>query len=123
MIEITDQSYNYILLIDLKRLQSKLALIDYDTKKASELLEQAKNQADKYGLNKLANDIINERQQLEGQKELWQESKQKEPVQDRLDQVDINHTLKKIKEKSVIEHRNEKTGDFVSKQKIFAIRF
>ncbi|MHA1187866.1 MAG: hypothetical protein ACTSSK_13515, partial [Candidatus Heimdallarchaeota archaeon] len=58
------------------------------------------------------------------QKEFWQLAKQKnEPLTARLEHIGISKTLQDMKEKTVIEERNEETGQYLGQQKLFAIKF
>jgi len=124
MIDIANKLLNYIFSIDLMRLQSKLALIEYNEEKAKQLLVDAKTIAEKFGLERFAAEIEVEEITLEKQKEFWQTSKQKdELLTERLQHVDIPNAMKQMKEKTVLEERNEETGQFIGQQKLFAIKF
>ncbi|MHA1878291.1 MAG: tetratricopeptide repeat protein [Promethearchaeota archaeon] len=110
--------------INLLRLQSKLAIIEYDEAEANKLLFEAKTIAENSKLPKLVAEIEEERVALEKQKEFWQLAKQKnEPLTARLEHIGISKTLQDMKEKTVIEERNEETGQYLGQQKLFAIKF
>jgi len=110
--------------INLLRLQSKLALLEYQEEKAKELLLEAKTRAEQYNLPKFIAEIEAERKILEEQVKLWQTSKKKEePLKERLEHIGISKSMKDMKEKTVIEERNKETGQFIGQQKLFAIKF
>jgi len=110
--------------INLLRLESKLALLEYQEEKAIELLQEAITQAEQYNLPKFIAEIKTEQQTLEDQKDLWQESKKKEePLKERLEHVAISKSMKEMKEKTILEDRNKETGQYLGKQKLFAIKF
>jgi len=88
--------------INLLRLESKLALLEYQEEKAIELLQEAITQAEQYNLPKFIAEIKTEQQTLEDQKDLWQESKKKEePLKERLEHVAISKSMKEMKEKTI----------------------
>jgi len=110
--------------INLLRLESKLALLEYQEEKAKELLQEAITQAEQYNLPKFIAEIKAEQKSLEDQKELWQVSKKKEePLIERLEHVAISKSMKEMKEKTILEDRDKETGQFKGQQKLFAIKF
>ena len=124
MIDIANKKVYHQVSINLLRLQSKLALIEYQEEKAKKLLLEAKTIAENAGLSKFAAEIEEERIALDKQKEFWQASKKRdEPLKTRLEHVAITKSMKEMKEKTVIDERNEETGQFIGQQKLFAIKF
>ncbi|MHA1127125.1 MAG: tetratricopeptide repeat protein [Candidatus Heimdallarchaeota archaeon] len=124
MIDHANKHVQHNLTINLLRFESKLAVIEYDESKTNKLLLEAKTIAENSNLSKLVAEIEEERIALEKQKDFWQTSKQKdEPLTARLEHIEISKTLRDVKEKTVIDERNKETGQFLSQQKLFAIKF
>ena len=110
--------------INLLRLESKLALLEYREEKAKELLQEAIAQAEQHNLPKFIAEIKTEQETLKEQKALWQASKKKEePLKERLEHVAITKSMKEMKDKIVLEERDKETGQYVGQQKLFAIKF
>ncbi|NPE09765.1 MAG: tetratricopeptide repeat protein [Asgard group archaeon] len=113
----------YWLLINLYWLKSQLALIELDARKAIQLLITAKTLAEEKNIGLLVEKINQEQKQLESQLTMWEKLKeQNPPILEVLKQVPIEETAKHIVKDTVMEVRDEKTGDVIEYRKLFALK-
>jgi tetratricopeptide (TPR) repeat protein len=94
---IAKQQSSHTLLIETYVLQSKLALLEMDIKKAQNLLEHALLNAEERGLRNLAIKIYNEKTLLEAQIEKWNYLiKHKAPLNERLELTQLKDLITRI---------------------------
>ncbi len=106
LLEIAKEQSSHSLLIETYRLEALLALAELDLKKAKELLKNALNLADEKGLEKTAVNIRDEKQKLDEQIKLWEElSNRKAPLEETLQHVEIEKSIKQIQKTEVITHK------------------
>ena len=128
LITLTDKLQNlakkhqsYSLLTEVYWLQSQLALINFDTKKAHELLFQAKQIADERNLSKLEKKYSDEIETLDHIKQTWFDFKEKKASSSEIiKQVNISETLKTMKKDRIFDAQNITEQKSVQ-QKLFSL--
>jgi len=112
---------SYSLLTEVYWLQSQLALINFDTKKAHELLFQAKQIADERELSKLEKKYSDEIDTLDQIKQTWLDFKEKKaPSSEIIKQVNISETLKIMKKDRTFDAQSITEQKSVQ-QKLFSL--
>ncbi|MHA2304897.1 MAG: tetratricopeptide repeat protein [Candidatus Hodarchaeales archaeon] len=97
LLNIAKQQSSHSLLIETYVLQSKLALLEMDVKKAQNLLEQALLNAEERGLRNLAIKIYSEKTLLEAQIEKWEYViKHKAPLNERLELTRLEDVIARV---------------------------
>jgi hypothetical protein len=77
---------SYALLAEVNLLQAKISLLTFDIKSSQRFLTQAKQIAERYGLNQLTAKIANENEDLLKKLDLWQKLKESgAPMVDRME--------------------------------------
>ncbi len=111
------------LLANIYRLQSQLALIELDAKKAIELLQKAKIIAEETKIKILMKGIKEDQEKIEQQLSMWNDlQKQKAPISETVKLVSLESSLKSIKQETVLEERDEQTGKLIEYRKLFALK-
>ena len=106
LLEIAEKQSSHSLLAETYRLEALLALAELDLKKAKQLLKNALNIADEKGLEKTAAKIRDEQQELEEHIDLWEElSNRKAPLEETLQHVHIEETIKEMQDNEIIAHK------------------
>jgi len=111
------------LLANIYRLKSQLALVELKAEKAVELLITAKTLAEEKNLQMIVSNIQEEQAKLEQQQNMWNRMKdQKAPLKDTLKEVHLDSSAKKLASETVLEVRDERTGDVIEYRKLFALK-
>ncbi len=111
------------LLANIYRLQSQLALIELDAKKAIEFLQKAKIIAEETKIKILMKGIKEDQEKIEQQLNMWNDlQKQKAPISETVKLVSLESSLKSIKQETVLEERDEQTGKLIEYRKLFALK-
>ncbi len=88
-----------------------------------ESLNIARELAEEKGLKILIQGIIVEQEQLEKQLGMWQQLQEKKtPLVDTIKQVSLDKTVKRITRETILEKRDEKTGEVLEYRKLFALK-
>ncbi len=92
--------------------QAKLALLTFDVKKSRRFLTQAQQIAERYNLNKLAQEISSEHKNLVDRLELWEQLKDSEaPLSERFELAQISEQMKRM-------HRNLAVATQIIEEKV-----
>jgi tetratricopeptide (TPR) repeat protein len=95
---------SYSLLAETYLLQTRLALITLNMKKARQLLTKAQKIAGKYGLKRLAMRISHEHDQLLNQLDLWENIRiSKAPLNERIELARLNDQMVQMLRKRMVE--------------------
>jgi tetratricopeptide (TPR) repeat protein len=121
-VEAEEQRYPWML-ANVYRLQSQLALIKTNAKEAIKLLQKAQKIASKINVELLKKEIRDEQEIIEKQKSMWKKlQKLKAPLSDTVKLVSFESTIKNIKQKTILEERDEETGKIIEYRKLFALK-
>ncbi len=94
LLNITEKSNTYWFLCETYLIQAKLSLLTFNIKKAKRFLTQAKQIAERFGLNQLALKITNENKNLLKKLDLWKNLKEVDaPMIDRLELARLDEHL------------------------------
>ncbi|NHJ33064.1 MAG: tetratricopeptide repeat protein [Asgard group archaeon] len=111
------------LLMSVYRLQSQLALVELDAKKAIDLLDKAQEIAEEFDVEffyvKLREDQEKINKQLDMLRNL---ENQKAPISDAIKLVSLDNAVQKIKEETLVEERDKETGKIIEYRKLFSLR-
>jgi tetratricopeptide (TPR) repeat protein len=119
----TEEQNQHFLLANVYRLQSQLALVELDAKKAVELLEEAQTIAEEFDLELLRKRIKEDRDKIEEQIGMWDKlQNQKAPINEAIKHVSLEGTVKSIKKDTILEERDEETGNIIEYRKLFALK-
>ena len=111
------------LLANIYRLKSQLALVELNAEKAVELLITAKTLAEEKNLQLIVTNIQEEQAKLEQQQNMWNRMKeQKAPLKDTLKEVHLDSSAKKLANETILEVRDERTGDVIEYRKLFSLK-
>jgi len=111
------------LLANIYRLKSQLALVELNAEKAVELLITAKTLAEEKNLQLIATNIREEQAKLEQQQNMWNRMKeQKAPLKETLKEVHLDSSAKKLASETILEVRDERTGDIIEYRKLFSLK-
>jgi len=111
------------LLGNVYRLQSQIALIELDAKKAIELLEKAQVIAEEIKNELLKKEIKEDQEKIEQQLNMLQKlQEQKAPLIETVKLVSLENSLKSIKQETVLEERDKETGEIIEYRKLFALK-
>lgn len=104
LLDIAEQNKSYPLIAEINLLQARLALLNFDIKKARQLLSKAQRIAEKYGLNRLSMKISNEHDELLRQMDKWENLKNSDSsLGERLKLTNIEEYMKRMIQKRTIE--------------------
>jgi hypothetical protein len=105
------------------RLQSQLALIELDAKKAIDLLQKSQTIADEINVELLSKEIRDDQEKIKKQMTMWNKlQEQKAPLSETIKHVSLESTVKNIKQETVIENRDKETGKIIEYRKLFALK-
>jgi tetratricopeptide (TPR) repeat protein len=111
------------LLANVYRLQSQLALVELDLKKALELLDAAQEIADEIGVELLKKEIKQDREKIDKQLAMLQKfQEQQAPISETMKLASLETTVKDIKQETVLEERDKETGEIINYRKLFALK-
>jgi len=111
-------------LANVYRLQSQLALVELDVKKALEFLEKAQTIADKIDVELLRNETKKDREKINQQLSMLQKfQKQNAPISETVKLVSLENTAQSIKHETVLEERDQETGEIIEYRKLFVLKF
>ena len=111
------------LLGNVYRLQSQLALVELDAKKAIELLQKAQVIAEEINVELLKKEIKEDQEKIEQQLSMWNKlQEQKAPLSETMKLVSLENSLKSIKQETVLEERDKETGEIIEYRKLFALK-
>lgn len=121
-VEAEEQQHHW-LLANVYRLQSQLALVELDIKKAFDLLDKTQTIADEINVELLKKEITIDREKIDQQLMMVQEfQKQKAPISETVKLVSLENTAKSIKQETVIEERDQETGEIIEYRKLFVLK-
>ncbi|NHJ03291.1 MAG: tetratricopeptide repeat protein [Candidatus Heimdallarchaeota archaeon] len=110
-------------LANIYRLQSQLALIELNPKKAFEYLDKAQKIADEIKVEILKVNIKEDRDKIEQQLNMLNKlQEQQAPLNETIKLVSLENTIKNITKETVIEERNKETGQIIEYRKLFALK-
>jgi hypothetical protein len=118
-----EERQQYTMIANLYRLKSQLALVELDAEKAVELLITAKTLAKEKNLQFIVTNIQEEQAKLEQQQNMWNRLKeQKAPLKETLKEVHLDSSAKKLASETILEVRDERTGDVIEYRKLFSLK-
>ncbi|NHJ48137.1 MAG: hypothetical protein FK733_10145 [Asgard group archaeon] len=121
-VEAEDQQWP-MFLIDVYRLQSQLALVELDIKKSLDLLEKAQVIADEIDVERLKKAIKDDRERINQQLTMLQKfQEQQTPISETIKLVSLESSAQNIKQETVIEERDQETGEIIEYRKLFALK-
>jgi len=111
------------LLGNVYRLQSQLAIVELDAKKAIELLEKAQVIAEEINVELLKKEIKEDQEKIEQQLNMLQKfQEQKAPLSEIVKLVSLENTVKSVKQETVLEERDKETGKIIEYRKLFSLK-
>jgi len=97
LLDIAEKSHSFWILCETLLIQAKLSLLTFDIKKAQRFLTQARQTAERFGLNQLANKITNENEDLLTKLDLWEKLKYSgAPMAERLELARLDEKIMKM---------------------------
>lgn len=118
-----EDTRQFHLLANIYRLKSQLALVELDAEKAIELLVTAKTLAEDKNLRSIAVNVQEEQAKLEQQQNMWNRmTEQKAPLKETLKEVHLDSSAKKLASETILEVRDERTGDVIEYRKLFSLK-
>ncbi|MHA1219041.1 MAG: tetratricopeptide repeat protein [Candidatus Heimdallarchaeaceae archaeon] len=113
----------YWVLVELYYLRSQVALLELNVKKSLELLTTASIIAEDKGLKFLVQKIKKEQEKVESQIEMWNRfQEQNTPLTETLKEIKLENTRKDIVRETIMEVRDENTGQIKEYRKLFSIK-
>ncbi|TET80676.1 MAG: tetratricopeptide repeat protein, partial [Candidatus Heimdallarchaeota archaeon] len=91
---------SYLLTVETLLLQSKLALVELDIKKAQQLLEQANKIADDKSLERLKTIIAQEKESFHNEKEILQKFDKEDPLDKKIEVINFEKRINSLKKVS-----------------------
>ena len=123
MQQYAEETQQFGLLANIYRLKSQLSLVDLDAEKAIALLITAKTLAEDRNLQSIASSVQEEQAKLEQQRSMWNRmTEQKAPLKETLKEIHIDTSAKRLAKETVLEVRDERTGDIVEYRKLFSLK-
>ncbi|MFX0042065.1 MAG: tetratricopeptide repeat protein [Candidatus Hodarchaeota archaeon] len=105
LLKVAEESHSFWILGEIYLLQSKLALVSFDLKKARRKMIKGQELAENYGLNRLAIKISNEHDELLKQLSIWESfESSKTPLADRIELARLNEQIGNMTRRRVIEN-------------------
>jgi tetratricopeptide (TPR) repeat protein len=121
-VEAEERQYK-IFLIDIYRLQSQLALVELDVKKAIEILDKAQHLADEIEVELSKKRIKEDRKRIDQQlTEFKKFQEQKAPISDTVKLVSLETTAQNIKRETIIEEKDQETGETIEYRNLFSLK-
>lgn len=113
----------YWVLVELYYLRSQVALLELNVKKSLELLTTASIIAEDKGLKFLVQKIKKEQEKVESQIEMWNRfQEQNTPLTETLKEIKLENTTRSIMRETIMEVRDENTGQIKEYRKLFSIK-
>jgi len=110
MHKIAEHQHSFLWFARATFFQAKVELLQADTGKARRYLSQAQQLAQKYGFQRLAQEISNEHDKLLDQQEVWEKMKERNAsISERMELASIDRTMELMKEKQVISEVIDET--------------
>lgn len=104
LLDIAEENNSYPLIVEIKLLQARLALLTFDITNARKLLSKAQQIAEKYGLNRLTIKISIEHDDLLKQIDLWEGLKNSDsPLTERLRLTGLEEEMKRLIQKRTVD--------------------
>ena len=100
MYSLATKNNSYLLTVETLLLQSKLALVELDIKKAQQLLEQANKIADDKSLERLKTIIAQEKESFHNEKEILQKFDKKDPLDKKIEVINFEKRINSLKKVS-----------------------
>jgi tetratricopeptide (TPR) repeat protein len=114
---------HYHLLVNIYRMQSQLALIELDLKKAVNYLATARVIAEEKGIEVAVKRIEREQEKLNDQMSMWNGfQKNNAPITETIKHVPLKNTTEEITKETLIEVRDEESGKIIEYRKLFALK-
>jgi len=114
----------YMVLVNIYRLKSKIALVELNIKKALELLVTARTLAEDRNLELLVHQINRDEEKIKEQSSMWNKFQEENtPLKDLLQEVNLDTTAKEIVKDSILEVRDKKSEEPVEYRKLFSFKF
>ncbi len=114
----------YMVLVNVYRLKSKIALVELNIKKALELLVTARTLAEERNLELLVQQVNKEEEKIKEQSTMWNKFQEESPpLKKLLQEVHLDATAQEIAKESVLEVRDEKSEEPVEYRKLFSFKF
>ena len=104
--EIAEEQASNSILVETYRLEALLALAELDLQATRQLLQKGFALAEEIGLESIASNILEEQKELEEQIKLWEELQDRQaPLEETLQYVKIEETMKQLKQEETVTHR------------------
>ena len=101
----------------------KVALVELDAKKAIEFLEKSQTIAEEFDLELLRKRIKEDRDKIDNQLDMLNQlQEQKAPINESIKLVSLDSTAKDIKKDTILEERDEETGNIIEYRKLFTLK-
>jgi tetratricopeptide (TPR) repeat protein len=111
------------LLANVYRLQSQIAIVELDVSKAIESLDKAQKIAEEIEVELLKEGIKKDREKIDQQLKMVQEYQKKQAsLSETLKIVSLESTVEDIKQETVLEERDEETGEIINYRKLFVLK-
>ncbi|NHJ31539.1 MAG: tetratricopeptide repeat protein [Asgard group archaeon] len=121
-VEAEEKQFKWFL-ANIYRLQSKIALIELKAEKAIELLEKSQLIANEIDVELLRKGVMKDKEKIEKQLGMWNDLRdRKAPVGEIVKLVSLEDSLKSIKQETILEERDEKTGKIIEYRKLFSLK-
>lgn len=121
-VEAEEQQFQWFL-ANVYHLQSQLALIELDAKKAIELLQKAQIIAEEIEVDLLKNKIKEDREKIKQQLNMFHKLREQEPpLSETVKLASLENIVKSIAQETVLEERDKKTGQIIEYRKLFALK-
>ncbi|NHK31932.1 MAG: hypothetical protein FK730_11310 [Asgard group archaeon] len=110
-------------LANVYRLQSQLALVELDIKNAINLIEKAQRIAEEINVELLSKRIKEDREKIDQQLTVFKEFKEQQAsISETVKLVSLDNTTQSIKQETMLEERDQETGEIIEYRKLFALR-
>ncbi|NPE07969.1 MAG: tetratricopeptide repeat protein [Asgard group archaeon] len=111
------------LLANVYRLQSQLALVELDVSRAIELLDKAHVIAEEIEVEILKKALKRDREKIDQQLAMLKKFQERQAsLSETVKIVSLESTVEDIKEETVLEERDKKTGEVIEYRKLFALK-
>ena len=121
-VEAEERQYK-IFLINIYRLQSQLALVELDVNKAIEILDKAEHLADEIDVELSKKRIKEDRKKIDQQlTEFKKFQEQKAPISKTVKLASLETTALNIKRETIIEEKDQETGEIIEYRKLFSLK-
>ncbi|NHJ31538.1 MAG: tetratricopeptide repeat protein [Asgard group archaeon] len=111
------------LLMSVYRLQSQLALIELNAKKAIDLLDKAQVIAEEFDIEFYYVKLREDREKIENQLDMLRNlENQKSPLSEAIKLVSLENAVQKIKDETLVEERDKETGEIIEYRILFFLK-